>query len=146
MALNFLPPEQIRPAFEKLDNNAVPEIQAFMDYVFNTWIRSRVFTVSEWSVFGKAIRTNNDVEGWHNRLNSRCTTRGQVPFYLLIQELFKEASAIPLQVRLVSEGKLKRYQRRRTTDGQIKVFRLWKSYQRQEISTSRLLRECSFLL
>ncbi|OWF36870.1 hypothetical protein KP79_PYT02735 [Mizuhopecten yessoensis] len=75
-----------------------------MDYVYNTWIRSRVFKIKEWSVYGESIWTNNDVEGWHNRLNSRCSNRGPVPFYPLIQELFKEATAIPLQVRMISEG------------------------------------------
>jgi len=38
-----------------------------------------------------SVRTSNDVEGWHNRLNTCVNTRGPVAFYLLIQELFRES-------------------------------------------------------
>jgi hypothetical protein len=61
-----------------------------------------------------SIRTNNDVEGWHNNLNSRVSSRGPVPFYLLVTGLFKEASDLPMTIRLVTEDKLRRYQRKKT--------------------------------
>ena len=35
----------------------------------------------------KSIRTNNDVEGWHLRLNSQASGKSQVPFYLLVKLL-----------------------------------------------------------
>ena len=53
------------------------------------------------------VRTNNDVEGWHRRLNNKAT-RGQLQLYVLIPMLFKEASLLPLQVKLVNEKKLQR--------------------------------------
>jgi hypothetical protein len=65
-----------------------------------------------------SIRTNNDVEGWHNNLNSRVGSRDPVPFYLLVTELFKEASDLPMTLRLVTEGKLRRY-------GVIHVIHYW---------------------
>ena len=34
-----------------------------------TWTRGSVWSVPEWSVYNQAIRTNNDVEGGHHRLN-----------------------------------------------------------------------------
>ena len=40
----------------------------------------------DWSVYGQAVRTNNDVEGWHNGLNRRASGRNNIPFYLLIAE------------------------------------------------------------
>ncbi|OWF42706.1 hypothetical protein KP79_PYT24969 [Mizuhopecten yessoensis] len=73
-----------------------------------------VFPISNWCVFNTAVRTNNDVEGWHHRLNTRVNVRGPVPFYLLIQQLFREAEAIPMQLKMVTEGKLKRHQRKRS--------------------------------
>ena len=77
-----------------------------MDYVYNTWIRNNVYPIRNWSIFMCSIRTNNDVEGWHNNLNSRVSSRVPVPFYLLVTELFKEASDLPMTLRLVTEGKL----------------------------------------
>jgi hypothetical protein len=61
-----------------------------------------------WSVFMSPVRTNNDVEGWHNRFNSNVVTRGPVPFYHLVTELYAESTDIPIQLKLISERKLKR--------------------------------------
>ena len=90
-----------------------------------------------------SIRTNNDVEGWHNNLNSQLSARGPVPFYLLVTELFKEACDIPMQLKLVKEGKLQRYQRKRSRNIQGQIFTLWNRYADLEISASRLLKECA---
>jgi len=38
--------------------------------VDETWMSSRLWPASSWSVF-QSIRTNNDVEGWHNRLRQQ---------------------------------------------------------------------------
>jgi hypothetical protein len=38
-------------------------------YIEKTWITSSVWPVHSWSVFMRPTRTNNDVEGWHHRLN-----------------------------------------------------------------------------
>ncbi|KAH3869882.1 hypothetical protein DPMN_033055 [Dreissena polymorpha] len=51
-------------------------------------------------VFGRSIRTNNDCEGWHHRLNRRAK-KGNLPFCLLLQLLCKEAKLLNTQVRLV---------------------------------------------
>jgi hypothetical protein len=37
----------------------------------DTWMTSTVWTVPTWSVFNQSIRTNNDVEGWHHKLNRK---------------------------------------------------------------------------
>ena len=143
MSLPFLPPEHIRDAFDQLYAKSPDEIVPVMDYVYNTWIRSSVFAISHWSVFMTAIRTNNDVEGWHNRFNASVATRGPVPFYQLITELYSEAELIPLQLKLVTEGKLLRYQRKKTRQVQGKVFSLWYQYCDNLLSASHLLRECA---
>jgi hypothetical protein len=61
-----------------------------------------------------SIRKNNNMEGWHINLSSRVSSRGPVPFYLLLTEMFKEAYDLPMTLRLVTESKLRRYQRRKT--------------------------------
>ncbi|CAG2211533.1 unnamed protein product [Mytilus edulis] len=144
MALPFLPPEHIPDTFRQLDEKADhPGVQKVMDYIYKTWIRNSVFDIDYWCVFMSSIRTNNDVEGWHNSVNTRVCTRGPVPFYSLVTELFKEASDIPLQLKLVSEGKLQRYQRKQSRQTQGRLFALWDEYCNNSISASRLLKECA---
>lgn len=54
----------------------------------------------------QATHTNNDVEGWHHRLNQKVAGRCGIPFYMLIDLLHKEASLVVLTIQLVSEGKV----------------------------------------
>ncbi|KAL3875495.1 hypothetical protein ACJMK2_033441 [Sinanodonta woodiana] len=92
-ALPLLPAEDIPPSFEELQrrvNSEAVNVQSFLRYVEDTWIHNDIWTVDSWSVYGRSIRTNNDVEGWHNRLNRR-VRKGNLPFYLLITLLYKEA-------------------------------------------------------
>ena len=55
----------------------------------------------------EAIRTNNDIEGWHLGLNRCASGKSQLPFYLLVDLLHSEARRTALQIRLVSERKCK---------------------------------------
>ena len=56
------------------------------------------------------IGTNNDVEGWHNRLNCK-TCNGELDLYQLAEVLYEEAMYVDLQAIVVSEVRLQRYQR-----------------------------------
>ncbi|XP_078330619.1 uncharacterized protein LOC144624615 [Crassostrea virginica] len=146
MALLFLPPEHIEPVFHQLDQRArINELATFMGYVWRQWFQSSTFGVRNWCVFMASVRTNNDLEGWHNRINSRINSRGPVPFYLLLQELYKEATAIPMQARLLTEGTLERLHRKQATRLNGKLFQLWEHYNNGDISTTKLLRKCSQL-
>ena len=69
-----------------------------------------------------AIRSNNDIEGWHNGLHRRASGKWNMPFYLLIDLLHQEAQLTALQIRLVSEKKLKRIQRAKYRSLQAKIF------------------------
>ncbi|KAL3863254.1 hypothetical protein ACJMK2_005019 [Sinanodonta woodiana] len=84
-----------------------------MKYVEITWITNPTCLSSTWSVFQRAIRTNNDVKSWHNRLN-RSAIKSKVALYLVVTLLYKVANALPSQLKMVSEGKLKRRHNRIT--------------------------------
>ena len=99
-----------------------------------------MWPVSAWSVFGRSVHTNNDVEVWDHRLNRRAK-KGNLVLYLLIKLTYKEAHKVPLQVMLVSEGKLKRHQKKKTVLIQGKLFQLWQEYADKTI-VSRLLKRC----
>ncbi len=96
---------------------------SFLRYVEENWIHNDIWTVDSWSVYGRSIRTNNDVEGWHNRLNRR-TRKGNLPFYLLITLLYKEARETGSEVRLLQECKIRRHQKKQTTKVQGRLIKL----------------------
>ena len=143
LALPFLPAEHIPGAFTKLKEAAsTPQNTALMDYVDSTWMKSTVWPPSSWSIFMCSTRTNNDVEGWHRRLNGKAG-RGQLQLYLLVPLLHEEAQLVPLQMKLVSEKKLTRFHRKKYRTCQGKIFKLWGEYTEGTRSTTQLLRACS---
>ena len=149
MVLSFLPPEQIPDTFDRLEAKVTnQDIQDVLNYVYRTWINNNVFNVEYWSVFmtSSVQTTPNDVEGWHNRINYRVAARGPVPFYSLLTELYSEAADIPLQLKMVTEGKLQRYQRRYTRQIQGKLCTLWYQYCNNTISAIQVIeRVCRHL-
>ena len=77
-SLPFLPANQIQPLFNNMTKDVsgewedVPaQLLDFLKYIQATWMTNNVWSPPAWSVFGQRARTNNDVEGYHNRLNSR---------------------------------------------------------------------------
>ena len=93
----------------------------------------------------KSIRTNNDIEGWHLGLNRRASGKSQLPLYLLISLLHREARRTSLQIRLVSEKKLRRIQMKKFRDLQTKIFDLWEEFNSGARSARKLLKACSYL-
>ena len=146
MALLFLPEDQIPAAFRKLKRKAATRpLQQLAEYVDKTWITNTTWPPASWSVYLRAVRTNNDVEGWHNGLNRRAQGKSQLPFYMLITLLHEESRLTSLQIRLVSERKLCRIQRKTYRQLQSKIFNLWDRYENGEQSVKQLLRACSRL-
>ena len=110
-------PEHIEPTFRNLREKADGE-----QVTADTWLSSTVWAIQSWCVSGQTIRTNNDCEGWHHRINRRAQ-KGNLQFYLLISLLYKEASLLPTQINMVSERKLRLYQRKNSRAIQGKLFR-----------------------
>ena len=80
MALPFLPEDNIQPMFEQLRLEASTDpLKQFVNYASETWISSNTWPPSSWSVYMMAIRSNNDVEGWHNGLHRRASGRWHMP-------------------------------------------------------------------
>ncbi|KAH3706467.1 uncharacterized protein LOC127858973 [Dreissena polymorpha] len=143
MSIPFLPAEHVEPAIMRLKEKTTDERLAdLLEYVDRTWLKSSVWGPENWSVFGRSVRTNNDCEGWHLKLNQHAK-KANLPFYLLLTLLCEEASLLPTQVKMVSEGKLSRRQRRKNTSIQGKIFKLWEAYESGELSVNGLLRKCS---
>ena len=147
MALPFLPAEEIPGMFARLEEEiaASPKLQDFLQYVERNWITGKTWPPSSWSVFMRTIRTNNDIKGWHLGLNRRASGKSQLPLYLLINLLHREARRTSLHIRLVSEKKLRRIQRKKFRDLQTKIAGLWDEYNSGARSARKLLKACSYL-
>jgi hypothetical protein len=110
MALPFLPANHIEPAFHQLTQQTKDAtLLKLIRYVKKTWITG-FYQIASCCIFNPSTRTNNDVEGWHRRLNKKIDNE-KPPFYLLVRRLYEEAQLLPIQRKLVFEGKLSRYQR-----------------------------------
>ena len=94
-------------------------------------------------IFIETIRTSNDVEGWHRRLNSKAG-RVQLDLYLLIQLLGEETALVPIQLDLLRMSVVTRRQRNQRTTGRL--FRLWDQLQNEEMTPRQLLRAASHLI
>lgn len=68
LALPLLPAEHIRPAFidQQTKAEAHEKLTELFNYIQETWVDGRVWKAEDWSVYGQAIRTNNDCEGNYN--------------------------------------------------------------------------------
>ncbi|XP_068725452.1 uncharacterized protein [Montipora capricornis] len=146
MALPFLPQHEIRPMFVLLSVQAETQpLRNLIEYIQEQWIDSTIFLPRDWSVFNKPIRTNNDIEGWHNALNRRAGGKCRLQFYQLIELLHREARLTSLTIKLISDKKLKRIQRREYRQLQQKLFDAWEQYQTGNKNAAQLLSCCSHL-
>ena len=132
--------------FVRLEAQAQTEqLKSLVQYVRRQSIESQVFTPRNWCVYKQPIRTNIDLEGWHNALNRRAGGQSGLPLYLLIALLDREAKLTSVTIRLVSDNKLKRIQRSVTRNIQAKLFSSWEKFEKNEKTTAQLLKTCSRL-
>ena len=146
MALPHLPANHIERAFFNLQQHCPDntQLKTVVDYIGKSWVHSTKCPPSSWSSFKRPVRTNNDAEGWHHSLNS--DARGQaLNLYLLIQLLHKEASLLPIQIKLVQQKKLYRQQRKSQKTKYQRLELLTTQYVNEEIDTSSFLIKCSSL-
>jgi len=146
MALPLLPPDDILTQFHRLQRHASStELQDLCEYVEDTWIQSSLWPPEHWSVFQSAIRTNNDAEGWHNRLSRKAGQKCKLPFYVLLTLLHSESKFIAVQMRMVTQYKLKKYQRKKYKRLQGKLVKLWEEREAGTRSARHLLKAVSHI-
>jgi len=105
--------------------------------VDETWVSSQLWPASSWSAF-QSIRTNNDVECWHNRLSQ------QLDIYQFAALLFLKVDFVPLLCVLVSERHFHLHQRKHYARVQGCLDMYWTAYSADEM-TSALLKKCSYI-
>lgn len=90
---------------------------------------------TDYDDFDGQIMTSRD------KVNRRAG-KANINLYLLIQNLFKEATITQSRVKMVSEGSLRRRQKKVTRSTQAMIEDIWQAFEREEISVHRLLHRC----
>ncbi len=112
LSLCHLPPEKIPQVYQHVKSLAPRHLDKFFTYIEKNWLSGTPWEPSQWSVFDRAVRTNNDCEGLHNRWNRKLKGRKSYPWVLHVLAL--EARRIDISSILLNHGLLKRYQKAST--------------------------------
>lgn len=111
MCLCLLPHNNIDGQFERLRTRCTTEkLDQFQRYVGDTWVYANKvpFEPRHWSVHNMTTRTNNDLEGWHNRLKSQ--GRPHLTLYDLIRAMHEESQHVDWCLAQVRSGGVSRRQ------------------------------------
>ena len=86
LSLPYVPDDHIEGLFIRFYRKAAGSqpLLDLLEYINSTWITSEMWPPKVWCVFDQSVRTNNDVEGWHYRLNDMKARKGQLNFYTSI--------------------------------------------------------------
>ena len=122
------------------ENNS--KLQQHSEYVRRNWIESTLWPPTAWSVFRQPIRTNNDVEGWHHRINIKAN-HAKLNLYQLIQLLNSESVLVELGVRMMPESGTSRHQKKKYPKLHTRLNQYWDEYCAKTRSTKSLLNACS---
>ena len=146
MGLIFLPSVCVMEQYEVLANSFAtdPALTALFDYYAKTWLSHSIWSINDVNVYDRPIRTNNDAEGYHRRLNSKAD-RNSLQFYVLVRLLQDESKLVIITTELLSKGQVYRYQRKESQTTQSDgIIKLWKTYKEGTIDATQLLKDISF--
>ena len=149
-SLPYLPPRDMSPAFETLKSQAseaecenYEKLQDFFRYVNKTWFQSSTWKATHISAYQRMVRTNNDLEGYHNRLNIRsCSSNSPKPIADLIKVLYEEAKLVKIRYKQISSSNVMMQRSKDTEEDQAKLCAIWDKYDNDEISREQLMEDC----
>ena len=140
-SLPFLPHATMAQVFTQISeesDQADDRIQRLLTYFNNAWFHSPIWSPRSFCVYHRLVRTNNDVEGYHNRLNRKCR-KEHPPFYQLLEVLYKEASIVEITAKLVTNQDVRLHRKKRTKYVQQKICDLWDLYDQGHIEPMAFL-------
>ena len=144
-ALPFLPHRKMNDAFNSIreeSNHDDLRIQNLLRYYDNNWLKSTIWYPKNICVYQRLVRTNNDIEGYHNRLNGKCKTV-HPPFYKLLEVLYAEAIYTDSTAKIVSNRAVKMHRKKKTKEVQRMICLIWDQYDDLEIDEQQLLEAIS---
>ena len=96
------------------------------------------------SSYQRMVRTNNDLEGYHNRLNLRSivAAKKHVSIPNLIKVLYEEAKLVKIRYKMVSSSNVMMHRKKKTLEVQAKLCELWDQYDGEVITRQELMEGC----
>ena len=144
MLLNY-PHQKMNDAFNSIreeSNHGDLRIQNLLRYYENNWLKSTIWYPKNICVYQRLVRTNNDIEGYHNRLNGKCKTV-HPPFCTLLEVLYAEAIYTDSTAKIVSNRAVKMHRKKKTKEVQRMICLIWDRYDDLEIDEQQLLEAIS---
>ena len=89
----------------------------------------------------QVLRTNNDVEGWHSRLNKKSGSAVGLNFNRLVSLLYDEISLIPLQTALLSQNQELRQKHPIAKCAQNNLVNAWEKFHSKGVKSLQLLKD-----
>ena len=86
----------------KYSCEADEKLMKLYNYVNDTWMNNSIWSIEEICLFEEPIRSNNDEEGSHRRLNSKA--RQSIGFHSLLSLLEHEADMVKINVQYLKQG------------------------------------------
>ena len=131
--LPLLPAPRMQGAFEAIRDEAAEagadqNIMSLLRYVEDTWFSHHIWRPVDFCAYQRLVRTNNDQEGYHRRLNNRCRAGEGTPLYKLLETVHDEARLVDFTCKLVGMQAPSMRRRQATKKKQAALDRLWEEY------------------
>ena len=107
----MLPTELVQPAFDRLKlklrvfaPNYKYGLNKVVAYIERVWFRGTVWNLEGWNCYRRLIRTNNDQEGYHNKLTHDANKTINLELYRLFELLVEKAHEVRLHSVTIRSG------------------------------------------
>ena len=121
-AIAFVPSNFVRVAWDGLKTE-IPDddkMKNYSDYFDQNWMNGQ-FKPHMWNYFAHSgPRTNNHLEGWHNRLK-RIARKAHTNFYKVLELFQKEQAATEVTILQLQAGGLHKAKRRKVIQREEKI-------------------------
>jgi hypothetical protein len=102
MALGFVPLPFVRNAYQQLLAAADQRLMPLFNYFSCEWLVN--IPPAMWNVHQSDMRTNNHLEGWHNRFNN-LVSQHHVNIWKFVQCLREEQCSTEVAVQQIASGR-----------------------------------------
>ena len=131
MALAFLPVSIVRLTFQILEGQADASLQPLFAYFTQQWLDGVRPVV--WNVYNEDVRTNNDCEGWHVRLNA-AVRRHHPNIWQLMECMRQEQANTEVLQQQILTGRTSRRHKKAYRIVQKRLRRLQRRYDAGDLS------------
>ena len=143
MALAFVPEQIVQQTFDNLRDEAPVNIRPLFQYFHQQWFQN--IKKEMWNMYGIRRRTNNDVEGWHNRFNN-LVDKHHPNIYDLISCIRKEQGFTETLMAQINAGQVINKTNKKYNLLNERISKLQQRFDDGEIGVQEFIRGISFSL